>query len=523
MSAVFTIQTTINGTYYEEIKASSTVTLNTILKPSSVSAQSVNFGTESRITITSSSPSFTHTLIYSFGSTKGIIAIKTKDTSILWTPPLTLANQIPNSMAGICTITCNITLMITASMRPTISNFIAERIDGIVPSEWGIYVQSHSKAKLTIDGAVGSYGSDIVSYSISGGSFSGSDKSLTTGFLNNYGAITFKATVTDSRGRVSDEARVTIIVEQYFIPYFENYNSQRCYSSGNLTDDGTYVLTTAIYNYASCKNNNHISVISYYKKSTDTQWITAGELSSGEPVIFGEGKISTEYSYDVRYIISDEFNKISVQDIISTSAVVMDFKSGGKGVAIGKVCETENCFEVSEEWDVKVYGKLLKDYIKSLAGLMHPIGSIYMSVISTNPSEYFGGKWISWGSGRVPVGVTGADADFSPVEKTGGSKTVVLGLNNLPSHSHAKGTLAIGDGGNHSHNLNLTQSALGVSNSSNKVVVDSTTSITLSNKATASGGSHGHSIYGSTASTGGGNAHNNLQPYITCYMWKRIE
>lgn len=107
MSAVFTIQTTINGTYYEEIKASSTVTLNTILKPSSVSAQSVNFGTESRITITSASQSFTHTLIYSFGSTKGIIAIKTKDTSILWTPPLTLANQIPNSMAGICTITCN--------------------------------------------------------------------------------------------------------------------------------------------------------------------------------------------------------------------------------------------------------------------------------------------------------------------------------------------------------------------------------------------------------------------------------
>lgn len=91
-------------------------------------------------------------------------------------------------------------------------------------------------------------------------------------------------------------------------------------------------------------------------------------FSSGDPIVFGGGNFSTEYSYDIKYTIQDAFNTVSVIDLISTAAVVMDFKSGGKGVAIGKVSETDNMFEVSDKWDVKVYGKLLKDYTSPLRG-----------------------------------------------------------------------------------------------------------------------------------------------------------
>lgn len=103
---------------------------------------------------------------------------------------------------------------------------------------------------------------------------------------------------------------------------------------------------------------------------------------------FWWGNISTEYSFDVRYTLKDTFSSISIQEIISTAAVVMDFKRGGKGVAVGKVAEDEYVFEVSEDWDVRVYGKLLKDYIQQFAKTIYPVGSIYMSVVNTNPSQF---------------------------------------------------------------------------------------------------------------------------------------
>ena len=80
--------------------------------------------------------------------------------------------------------------------------------------------------------------------------------------------------------------------------------------------------------------------------------------------MFGAGNISTEYTYDIKYTLTDAFTTISVVDTISTAAVVMDFKAGGKGLAIGKVSEVDNEFEVAEDWNVKVYGMLLAEYIR---------------------------------------------------------------------------------------------------------------------------------------------------------------
>ena len=94
-------------------------------------------------------------------------------------------------------------------------------------------------------------------------------------------------------------------------------------------------------------------------------------FASNTAFTYGKGQISTETSYDVRYTLEDAFSTISVQEIVSTAAVVMDFKSGGKGVAIGKVSETDNTFEVAENWNVKVYGMLLKEYIQQFAKTMY--------------------------------------------------------------------------------------------------------------------------------------------------------
>ena len=394
ISAVFYIRATLSGTYYDSITASATITLDSIPRSSSVSATSVNMGSASTISISRASSSFTHTLTYSFGSASGTITTKTTDTAVSWTPPLTLANQIPSATSGSCTITCTtyngttvvgsksctITLYVPSSVKPTITSLTAARVDGAVPTSWGIYVQSKSKATLTINGASGSYGSTISSYSISGGGYSSTSSSFTTGFLNSSGTITFTATVTDSRGRTSSAATVSISVVAYSVPSFSKYISQRCNSSGTASDSGTYIKSTVNFSYASCSSKNSISTATFYKKTTDASWTNASKtFTSGSSFIFGGGNISAETSYEVKFRLTDAFTTIEVTDTLSTASVVMDFKSGGLGVAVGKVSETDECFEVSEDWDVKVYGMLLEAYIQSKAS-----GGIFFATCDTD-------------------------------------------------------------------------------------------------------------------------------------------
>ena len=266
ISASFKIQATLSGTYYDSIDASASVTLNSIARASSVSMGAGTMGTASTITISRASSAFTHTLTYAFGTATGTIATKTTATSVSWTPPLSLASQIPKAVTGTGTITCTtyngntsvgsktctLKLTVPASVKPTISSLTAVRVDGSVPGTWGIYVQSKSKATLTINGAVGSYGSAISSYSITGGGYTSTAASFTTGFLNTPGTITFTATVTDSRGRVSEAKTVSITVQAYSPPAFLSFESQRCLSTGAISDEGTYVRGLVKFQYSDC-------------------------------------------------------------------------------------------------------------------------------------------------------------------------------------------------------------------------------------------------------------------------------
>lgn len=349
-------------TYAVSVSASGTHTLDTIPRASTVSATNANLGSASTITITRASSSFTHTLTYAFGSTTGTIVSKTTSTSYSWTPALTLANQIPNAVSGTCTITCDtysgttkvgtktcaLTLTVPSSVKPTITSLTATRVDGVVPAAWAIYVQSKSKATLTINGAAGIYGSTISSYEISGGGFSSTASSFTTGFLTTSGTITFTAKVTDSRGRVSDAATVSISVVAYSAPTCSSHLSQRATSSGTVSDEGTYVKGTVTFSYSPCSSKNTVTTATYYKKSSASSWTNASKtFSSGTAFTYGGGSISTESSYDVKYTITDAFTTVTILDLVSTAAVLMDFKAGGKGIAIGKVAEADNTFEIA--------------------------------------------------------------------------------------------------------------------------------------------------------------------------------
>lgn len=123
--------------------------------------------------------------------------------------------------------------------------------------------------------------------------------------------------------------------------------------------------------------------------------------------------------------------------------------------------------------------------------LMHPVGSIYMTTVETNPKDIFGfGTWELWGAGRVPVGVDTTQTEFNEVEKTGGEKEHTLTYEEMPNHSHKMiGARAWKEDGTY------------------KWPQDGTTTAAVED--------------GRTTYEGGGQAHNNMQPYITCYMFKR--
>lgn len=156
---------------------------------------------------------------------------------------------------------------------------------------------------------------------------------------------------------------------------------------------------------------------------------------------------------------------------------------GGFGLSVQDNDNIDNKFNIKNN----------RNTISDVLNLVYPIGSIYMSVNNVNPTSFLGGTWESWGSGKVPVGVDVSDANFDTVEKTGGEKTHSLTVSEIPSHEHT------------SNGIPVTKTEGGY------VAMRSGT---FSNFST--------DIISETNTTGGSFAHNNLQPYITCYMWKRV-
>ena len=343
--------------------------LSTIPRASSftLSASAIEAGKSVTLNISRASSGFTHNTYLIFGETFTIqngVA-----TSATGTIPLDVLNQIPNSATDRGTVYCDtysggtkigtssksITITAPSNIVPTYSSLNITRVDNVVPPSWGIYVRGKSKATIEIVGAAGIYGSKISKYDISGDGQSGTSSKLTTEVLNNSGTVTFKGVITDSRGRTASKS-VSITVVDYDTPKITDFTVQRCTKEGVLNDEGTYVKITPKWVYSSVNSKNTISAKVDYKTTSATSWGTATTVTtSGSSYIIGGGSISADTTYDVRLTVSDVFDTVSKTVTIPTAKTTLDFKSGGTGIAIGKVCERDG---LEVDWDASFLKKL---------------------------------------------------------------------------------------------------------------------------------------------------------------------
>lgn len=123
--------------------------------------------------------------------------------------------------------------------------------------------------------------------------------------------------------------------------------------------------------------------------------------------------------------------------------------------------------------------------------LLYPVGSIYISIDSKNPSDIFGGTWERI-KGKMLIGVDEDDIDFNVSCKTGGEKEVTLTNGQMPEHYHT-----VKAGTNVPSATNGDSFIIGY------------------------GGAFGQNGSRNTQSTGKGQPHNNMPPYYTVYIFLR--
>jgi microcystin-dependent protein len=179
----------------------------------------------------------------------------------------------------------------------------------------------------------------------------------------------------------------------------------------------------------------------------------------------------------------------------------------------------------------------MHDELQSFFKAIWPVGSIYTTTSAGfDPNSYFGGTWIAFGAGRVLVGQDAGQAEFDVIEETGGEKTHVLTTQEMPSHTHVQNAHThIQDPHTHVQNAHShteqVQGGTTASTTGTHIMASAATGGSLRNAgqstvtATAVNQNATATNQNATAvnqNTGGGEAHNNLQPYIVVKMWKRV-
>lgn len=441
------------------------------------------------------------------------------------------------------------------------------------------FIQIISNIRVNFNNASGSYGSTITGYraEIVGRNQSTTVNGGTLGIMPYNGTVTIRASVSDSRGRWSDTRDTQVTILEYFAPAFSfditrsgsgqsTFTATRNAKIAPLTVGGTqrnsmtltfnvsplnantYVVDNGSASgtwlnvnnlirsqanfsgtYASNKSWTVIGTLS--DKFTSTEFVTFVTNVTTEKVVYGydkDGRISfgkipelgPAGSADVAGLLYSQGSEAQNHRLTQANGIIDrvshdTHKTTGFGCGLissffSKIT-TKGIFrtyfsgnqEATQLWVSHDGGAQFGRYRDYSTGQyrpfkavgidnFYPIGAIFQSTNSTNPAELMGGTWERFGNGRVLVGVDETDPYFNTALKTGGAKTHTLTIAEMPSHSHGQ-------------------------------KVSANNGPAAARRDWSSDGSADEYPQGlDTFPTGGGQPHNNLQPYVTIYMWRRI-
>lgn len=458
--------------YFQWTAVTITITYEEAASVPSVSETTCPVGGMVTIFTNRASTAATHTLRYTFGSDSGYLAQDVGD-SVVWLPSLMLAEQLPNSTSGLCTIicetyvngtltgtrTCTLTLTVPETIVPKVTGISCREATTGIADQFGVYVRSKSKLSVNLT-ASGAEGSSIVSYrsTLDGTVYSGS--SFTTAVLHTAGTNRLTVTVTDSRGRTGSLS-MDLTVADYSPPSLTELSAQRCNAAGTAVQmDGTNIRITAKGSVSPVNNKNLISCSIYTKASTETAWQIRGTIGASNYAVSAvdrllAGTYDVLTSYDVKVTLSDYFGTVEQVVSVSTKQVMMDFYKDGTGIAFGKVAESSGKVEFG--WPLELdeplaiaqggTGQTTVAGARNALGLGNTSGAVPIANGGTGQTTVAAARnalGLGNTSGAVPVANGGTGATTAANART----NLGITLENLgaaaSSHNHAAGNITSG-------------------------------------------------------------------------------
>lgn len=395
-----------SGVSITDKSGSGTGVLDTIPRKSTLSASNGTLGVKQTLTVDKKADAFTHTITYKCGSASGTLCTKASYTGIPFNPPLVLASQNTtgssvsitftietfNGDTSLGTNTKTITCAIPASVKPTCLVNVSDAMGYL--NTYGSYIKGLSKFKVSVVGTP-AFDSGIVSYKANANGANYTKQTFETDVLKSHGTLKVTASVTDKRGRTSDTATTSVSVIDYAAPAISKLSVQRCNQDGTENDQGEFVQVTFSATVTSLDGKNTAAYTLKHQAATASSPTTVNltDLNNNYSVtdysyIFAA---DTGSSYNIELTVADAFKSAGKTTSASTAFTLMHWLASGLGMAIGKIAELANVFDIGFQ-------------TRFSGGILHPVlkAETDLNDVRT-PNTYVGANTSTYNYANCPI------------------------------------------------------------------------------------------------------------------------